>query len=152
MPVLVVHGKDDALAPLAEAKKTAASCGEAGELVELDETGHLALVERPKAVARAIRDWWRRVGTHAADRATDTASAAAARPSDDELLSVPMSYCVPPPAGEQIGLQADKVADPGLPVFSFYRQHGRWPIEREPRVQVRHLCGGLYRAVGAGRA
>jgi len=55
--------------------------------------------------------------------------------SSSSSVSVPMSYCVAPRAGWQLGLEADKVAHPGLPIFSFHRQHGRWPLAREPDVR-----------------
>ena len=133
--VLVLHGTDDELAPLAEAERAAAAAGASGELRELERTGHLALLERPREVAAAIAAWWRRVGRRA--RAAPPAAADDPAAASAPALTVPMSYCVPPAGEEQIGLAADKVADPGLPVFSFYRQHGRWPVELEPQVRCR---------------
>ena len=78
VPVLVVHGNEDALAPVAEAHAAFASLGGAvsgsetdvgheesaspQQLCVLEETGHLALVERPAEVAQAISAWWRRAG------------------------------------------------------------------------------------------
>ena len=179
VPVLLLHGEDDALAPLAEAEKAAASCGDLGELVVLERTGHLALVERPEETAEALRSWWlrwrnkgqeqgqgqgirqgqgmrmghgaqvsmgggggassvRRISmgftgfsrslSSAASTSTASASAASTSAASASASASPtavdalMSYCVPPPPGKQIGLRADAVAHPGLPVFSFYRQ------------------------------
>lgn len=141
VPVLVVHGSDDCLAPLEEAAKTAASCGASGELCVLEATGHLALVERPQEVADTIRAWWRRVRGAKRTKWGGTSEGFGARDDHktdqrgtDAAVDAQMSYCVPPPDGMQIGLRADAVAHPGLPTFSFYRQHGQWPLTHEPQV------------------
>lgn len=67
VPVLVIHGQDDALVPVAEAEDafaTLSSCPGAAALAELrvlESTGHFALQERQIEVTRAISTWWRRV-------------------------------------------------------------------------------------------
>jgi len=160
VPILIVHGAEDELVPLSEAQRSLASLGGAptAEMRVLQRTGHLALVERPHEVAGAIRTWWRKVRTGQRTEAAQMRAATAARTatgasarafhspaarnlSSDEAavcagsIVVPLSYCARPPSGQQLGLQADRVEDPGLPTFSFMRQHGRWPLAREPQVE-----------------
>ena len=66
VPVLVIHGKDDALVPAAEAEAafaTLTSTAEGASLAELhllESTGHFALQERQAEVTRAIHTWWRK--------------------------------------------------------------------------------------------
>ena len=66
VPVLVLHGKDDALIPAAEAEAAYATLSDAGasssELLLLEDTGHFALQERTSEVAHAIAGWWQRAG------------------------------------------------------------------------------------------
>lgn len=61
IPVLIVHGANDKLAPIAEAYKVHDAILKAGgdsTLHVLEDTGHLALQERPSQVADAIKKWW----------------------------------------------------------------------------------------------
>ena len=61
LPVLVVVGKDDTITP-PPAARLMADTAPAATLVEVPDTGHLAVAEDPQAVSAAIRDWWPAVG------------------------------------------------------------------------------------------
>lgn len=65
VPVLFLHGENDRLVPVAEAKRAynamvAASPVVLPEFRTFHATGHLALQERPDFVADAISGWWDR--------------------------------------------------------------------------------------------
>lgn len=55
-PTLVLCGRQDAVTPLAEHEEMAALIPGA-RLVVVEHCGHLAPMERPEAVSRAMRDW-----------------------------------------------------------------------------------------------
>ena len=55
VPVLVVHGEDDATIPVSEAEAMASALPNA-RLIRLPATGHLPPFERPAELAAAIRD------------------------------------------------------------------------------------------------
>jgi pimeloyl-ACP methyl ester carboxylesterase len=59
-PVLVVIGKVDRMTPPKAGRALSAALPTA-ETVELDGAGHMMMVERPRAVVRALRDWLSRV-------------------------------------------------------------------------------------------
>jgi len=61
VPVLVVVGKDDTITP-PPAARLMADTAPAATLVEVPDTGHLAVAEDPQAVSAVIRDWWPTVG------------------------------------------------------------------------------------------
>lgn len=79
VPVLIIHGQDDALVPVSEAEAAFATLSSAHhlaaapELVILEGTGHFALQERQPEVAHTISTWWRRV---CSERATILEAAA----------------------------------------------------------------------------
>jgi pimeloyl-ACP methyl ester carboxylesterase len=54
IPVLAVVGRDDRIAPLANARGLVDSLGERGQLVEIAGAGHALLPERPAEVAEAL--------------------------------------------------------------------------------------------------
>jgi len=60
VPVLVLGGAEDTICPLDRQRELAAGCDRA-TLVELPGAGHMLPLERPEAVAGAIRDWWPRL-------------------------------------------------------------------------------------------
>jgi 3-oxoadipate enol-lactonase len=60
VPTLVVHGEDDAVIPLAEARSLAAAIPGA-RLEVLPEAGHLPNLERPLAFHRAVREFMRTI-------------------------------------------------------------------------------------------
>jgi 3-oxoadipate enol-lactonase len=62
-PVLVIHGREDPLIPLAEAEAVAKAVP-GGELRVIDDAGHLAGVEQPTAVNAAITGFYKRVWAH----------------------------------------------------------------------------------------
>ncbi len=58
IPALVVRGEDDAVSSADSASAMAEALET--EVVEIPEAGHLAAIEDPQAVARALRDLWER--------------------------------------------------------------------------------------------
>ncbi len=56
VPTLVMAGENDRLTPPSHARRIASELPQLYELVELPDTGHMGPLERPDAVARALRD------------------------------------------------------------------------------------------------
>lgn len=59
VPTLVLCGRQDGWAPVAQHEAIAALVPEA-RLVVVDDAGHMSPMERPEPVALALRDWWQR--------------------------------------------------------------------------------------------
>jgi pimeloyl-ACP methyl ester carboxylesterase len=55
-PTLILCGRDDAITPV-EVHREMADSIKGANLVVLDECGHLSALERPEAVAQALRQW-----------------------------------------------------------------------------------------------
>lgn len=59
-PVLIIHGEDDRISPLSRGEALAEATG--GELVVLEDAGHIPLARDPVVVNRLLHDFARRVG------------------------------------------------------------------------------------------
>ncbi len=57
VPTLVLVGEEDLITPPSEAREIAAGIGAAARLVTLPGCGHLATLEQPEAVTRALQAW-----------------------------------------------------------------------------------------------
>jgi pimeloyl-ACP methyl ester carboxylesterase len=57
VPTLVLVGEEDLITPPSEAQEIAAGIGAAARLVTLPGCGHLATLEQPEAVTRALLAW-----------------------------------------------------------------------------------------------
>ncbi len=57
VPTLVLVGEEDLITPPSEAQEIAAGIGAAARLVTLPGCGHLATLEQPEAVTRALQAW-----------------------------------------------------------------------------------------------
>jgi pimeloyl-ACP methyl ester carboxylesterase len=61
IPIAIIHGEDDPVVPVAEARELAASMPDA-TFSPIPEAGHLPSVEQPEAVTAALRELLRRTG------------------------------------------------------------------------------------------
>ena len=61
VPIAIIHGEDDPVVPIAEARELAASLSHA-TFTPIPEAGHLPSVEQPEAVSAALRELLRRSG------------------------------------------------------------------------------------------
>lgn len=59
MPTLVLCGRADSWAPLSQHREIAALVPASPEVVVVEDAGHMSTMERPQAVAQAMRDWLR---------------------------------------------------------------------------------------------
>jgi len=57
VPTLVLVGEEDLITPPSEAREIAAGIGATARLVTLPGCGHLATLEQPEAVTRALLAW-----------------------------------------------------------------------------------------------
>jgi len=78
-PVLALHGEDDVMTPARHGRALLRHAAD-GRLAIVPEAGHAAPIERPTAVAAALRAFWAEAGGRSADAAAPQPSGAAGVP------------------------------------------------------------------------
>jgi pimeloyl-ACP methyl ester carboxylesterase len=76
----IIHGADDAIVPLEEAVAFKNTGGMFGDFVVVQNAGHLAPLEQPDTVTRAIREFWCRCGLYELPKASPHRSDTRASP------------------------------------------------------------------------